>query len=123
MSGNNLGNPSIVLEAFSISEWLDILRKQPQFAEKCDKWDKFDGNDWSKLLQEQPQFAEKCDWSKLNDENWGDLLCIHPQFAENRLSAKRQKIVHRKKSCFEKSQVTIFFRCILRLFRRKSPFT
>ena len=50
----------------------------------CYKWDEFDGEAWLWLLRKQPQFADKCDWSKLNDKNWEELLKVQPQFADKR---------------------------------------
>ena len=58
------------------------MQYQPQFADRCDKWNEFDGAKWSNLLQYQPQFADLCDWSKLDSEDWRDLLEKQPQFAD-----------------------------------------
>ena len=64
-------------------DWLILLEKYPQFADKFDKWDEFDGEDWSCLLCEQPQFADKCDkWDEIDSEDWVELLCSQPQFAD-----------------------------------------
>ena len=49
----------IKLDKFNSSDWSGLLQDQPQFAEKCDRWDEFCGTDWSELLRKQPQFAEK----------------------------------------------------------------
>ena len=59
-----------------------MLINQPQFADKCDKWDEFTGDDWLQLLLCQPQFADKCDWGKLNGNDWSELLIHQPQFAD-----------------------------------------
>ena len=53
------------LELIDGNDWVQILKKQPQLADKCD-WEKLDGADWCKLLMEQPQFADKCDWKKID---------------------------------------------------------
>ena len=50
----------------SVYDWCILLQHQPQFADKCDVWEYFDGYDWSDLLTEQPQLAEKCYWDKLD---------------------------------------------------------
>ena len=64
-------------------EWLILLEEYPQFVDKCDTLDEFDGEDWSCLLCEQPQFADKCDkWDKIDSEDWFELLCSQPQFAD-----------------------------------------
>ena len=65
-------------DEFDAYEWRSLLEKQPRFADKCDKWDEFDAYDWSYLLAEQPRFAVKCDeydiWSEFNALNWSSLL-------------------------------------------------
>ena len=48
-----------VFDKLENSDWIDLLREQPQLADKCDKWDEFSGSDWSFLLCKQPQFADK----------------------------------------------------------------
>ena len=53
--------------SFTRNDWVEYLIKNPEFADKCDKWDELDGEDWSSLLQEQPQFADKC--NELNGLN------------------------------------------------------
>ena len=63
-------------------DWLILLDKYPQFADKFDKWDEFDGEDWSCLLCEQPQFADKCNWDSLKGRGWCRLLATQPQFAD-----------------------------------------
>jgi len=45
-------------------------------------WNKLDGWDWVKLLRKCPEFVNKCDWSKLDDEDWNYLLKVQPQFAK-----------------------------------------
>ena len=61
-----------------IITWSCLLAKQPQFANKCDKWDEFDAYEWRSLLEKQPRFADKCDeydgWRKFNALNWSSLL-------------------------------------------------
>ena len=63
--------------------WSLLLIEQPQFADKCNKWDEFTGITWSKLLSQQPQFANKCDeyfewWFDVYQ--WRELLAKQPQF-------------------------------------------
>ena len=58
------------LEALSTSEWVEILKENPELADKCDKWEEFEGEDWSNLLSAQPQLADRCD--KVN--GWGKLI-------------------------------------------------
>ena len=64
-------------------DWLILLDKYPQFADKFDKWDEFDGEDWSCLLCKQPQFADKCNkWDYFDSDAWFELLYTQPQFAD-----------------------------------------
>ena len=60
------------------------MSEQPQFTDKCDKWNEFNGSNWSCLLSNQPQFADKCDWSTLPEDAWEELLEKQPQFADKR---------------------------------------
>ena len=63
-------------------DWIRLLSKQPQFADKCN-WKKLDGKDWRRLLSEQPQFADKCDcWDEFESEDWRFLLSSQPQLAD-----------------------------------------
>ena len=63
-------------ETLSGSDWVRLLSKKPQFADKCDRneitddngapitvsyWRKLTGKQWSDLLIKQPQFADTCD--------------------------------------------------------------
>ena len=60
--------------------WLRLLKKQPQFADKCE-WSKIHPC-WSELLSAQPQFADKCDWDKIQSSwSWSEILAAQPQFA------------------------------------------
>ena len=63
-------------------DWSELLADYPQFADKCDKWNDFDGSDWWYLVEAQEQFAGKCDWSKLTPDDWWNLLRYQPQFAD-----------------------------------------
>ncbi len=70
-------------EEFDGLYWCQLLQYQPQFANKCNKWEEFSGSDWSILLSYQPQFADKCDkWDEFDTYAWSMLLAEQPQFAE-----------------------------------------
>ncbi len=66
--------------------WSLLLKLHPEFADRCESWDVFDGYGWRDLLTMHPEFAGKCDdcngWSKLGGYEWGDLLATHPEFME-----------------------------------------
>ena len=47
-------------------------------------WKNMNGREWSELLREQPQFADKCDWANLEEEEWDSLSEEQPQFAAYR---------------------------------------
>ena len=74
-----------VVDRLKNEDWIDILREQPQLADKCNKWRQFNGGDWSCLLYNQPQFADKCDWEKLARRALIWLLQKHPEFADKLL--------------------------------------
>lgn len=64
-------------------EWVRILSRQPQFADKCKKWKNFGTKEWVKILRSQPQFADRCDkWSAFTESQWHGLLLDQPQFAD-----------------------------------------
>ena len=69
------------LEALSPALWLKLLTAQPQFADRCKRWEDFSGKDWAELLVAQPQFATRCDFKKLDGNDWGKLLENQPQLA------------------------------------------
>ena len=68
-------------EMLSKWDWLHLLSVQPQFADRYD-FGELCGSDWPALLRSQPQFAEKCDWGKLDVSDWVNLLGSQPQFAD-----------------------------------------
>ena len=70
-------------ETLSGSDWVRLLSKKTQFADKCN-WDSLKGIGWCRLLSTQPQFADKCDWTKLdsNTYHWFKLLQDQPHFAD-----------------------------------------
>ncbi len=68
---------------FDEDNWGWLLSKQPQFFDKCNKWEEFDGDIWSRLLSEQPQFADKCNkWEEFDGDIWSRLLSEQPNFAK-----------------------------------------
>ena len=71
----NAGVPS---EVVSQSDWVWLLKKQPQFAAHCD-WSRLEGVDWASLLSERPEFAEHCDWSKLSEDELNVLQKHQPE--------------------------------------------
>ena len=65
----------------TMCSWL--LSKYPQFADKCERWNEFDGDDWWYLLAAQPHFADKCDkWHEFDKNGWVELITVQPQFAD-----------------------------------------
>jgi len=56
-----------------------------RFAEKC-KWSEFGVGEWVWLLAKCPQFADKCDWDMMNKKcpDWDYLLSEQPQLAKYR---------------------------------------
>ena len=69
-------------DEFSPVEWTELLKAQPQFADKCTKykgWEKFDSWHWWDLLSSQPQFTEK---AKEYSSSWAWRLSIKPELAK-----------------------------------------
>ena len=58
--------------------WAYLLRRQPQFADRCD-WALLE--DWQicQILVRQPQFASRCDWSRLKGWQIREILERQPQ--------------------------------------------
>ena len=55
------------------------MQDQPQFADKCNEWEKFKDDQWRNLLAKQPQFVDKCTYSSIVV----NVLIKHPQFIEH----------------------------------------
>ena len=73
------------LKALSTSEWVEILKENPDLADKCGKWEDFSGWYWSELLSAHPQLAGRCDkWEEFDGEDWSNLLSAQPQLADRR---------------------------------------
>ena len=66
---DNLVRTNTLPLKFVSVEWLGSLKN-------------FSGWDWSRFLRRQPEFADKCDWEKLSNENWVWLLRDQPQFSK-----------------------------------------
>ena len=80
------------LKSFSVQEWVEVLQKSPELADKCTKWEDFRGNDWEALLSLQPQFADRCDkvngWAKFSSDEWEELIPYQPQFADKQTNTE-----------------------------------
>ena len=77
-------NANVANEEFETligADWVRLLSKKPQFADKCDcneiiddngtkitvsYWHKLTGKNWIDLLKKQPQFVVKCNWNKIH---------------------------------------------------------
>ncbi len=72
-------------------DWVRILTKLPQLADKCD-WSEVMNVDWVELLRERPEFVELCKseywkagmWKALTESDWSRLLEEQPQLAKYR---------------------------------------
>ena len=74
-------NKCDVWEDFDGTAWKELIMRHPEFADRCD-WAKLEGEDWAYLLRERPELASHCQWEKLEGRNWGDLLKDRPEFAD-----------------------------------------
>lgn len=76
------------LKEFNESDWIIILSRCAELADKFDKWDKFDIYDWYKLLERQPQFYDKFDeFSLINKEDW-EYFSLKRTFLSNNFKIK-----------------------------------
>lgn len=74
-------------KCFNASNWVDLLAKQPVFADWCEKyagWNCFNGNDWSELLASRPSLSKWCDkhdgWRLFKGSDWTKILIAHQPF-------------------------------------------
>ena len=80
-------------DTLSGSDWVRLLLKKPQFADKCDcckisdalisgttvsYWHKLTAKQWCDLLMKQPQFIDKCDWSKMHRGYFEQIFNKYP---------------------------------------------
>ena len=64
-------------------EWVALLVKYPELADKCDKWNEFAPLNWVNFLRYQPQFADRCDkWNEFGKDEWWFLLVEQPCFSD-----------------------------------------
>ena len=64
-------------------EWVSLLVKYPELADKCDKWNEFVPLNWVNFLRYQPQFADRCDkWNEFGKDEWWFLLIEQPCFSD-----------------------------------------
>ena len=89
-------NANVANEEFdtlSGSDWVCLLLKKPQFADKCDcckvsdaliegttvsYWHKLTAKQWCDLLIKQPQFIDKCDWNKMHRGYFEQIFNKYP---------------------------------------------
>lgn len=69
-------------EKFDGCDWAWFLSEYPQYADQCDKWDEMDGMPLGVLVNKQPQFAERCNLASLNVPSWIDFVKRHPDLAD-----------------------------------------
>lgn len=69
-------------ENLSVEDWVELLREQPELADRCEKWSSFSSFNWRRLLTKRPQFANRCDkWKDIDAYDLREILIAHPQFA------------------------------------------
>ena len=70
----------IDIKKFNVDDWSNILKKQPQLINKCDKLKDIKADELSFILIEQPKLIKNCDnIYELTTYNWYDLLRKQPQ--------------------------------------------
>lgn len=62
----------------------DLIKMKPEYDEYVD-FNRFNTPEksflWVEILNKQPQFAEKCDWTLLSDDQKSQLLARNPNLA------------------------------------------
>lgn len=65
------------------SDYVSVLAVAPELATTFRKWHLITPDDWEYLLINQPQFADKCKkWDKISTEGYIEMMAAHPEFAE-----------------------------------------
>ena len=64
----------ININKFYVDDWAEILEKQPQLIERCDKLDKFDIYYWTIILKKQPKLFKYC--NKIDEISYIDFPYI-----------------------------------------------
>ena len=69
------------LDELTIESWTLILRKQPKLIKYCNKINKLNCSNWRDILTDQPELADKCNkFDEFDSLDWCILLEIQPQF-------------------------------------------
>ena len=79
-----LSVPKFIEKAKEYSHgWVGLLSIKPELANECECWEEFHPWEWYELLKAQPQFADKCTeykgWEKFYPDDWSFLLESQPQ--------------------------------------------
>ena len=92
-------------DTLSGSDWVCLLLKKPQFADKCDcckisdalisgttvsYWHKLTAKQWCDLLIKQPQLIKYCNTSIITEKGKAKLLAKHPDLAKYFLEAEKK---------------------------------
>lgn len=67
--------PFVPWDKLTMTDWARILCHKPQYGCYCFKFEKFTAKQWVELLRKHPQFIDKCCWYKFDYRYW--LLLIH----------------------------------------------
>ena len=93
--------------SFKVSDWVELLKAQPCFYDKCNAWGSFDWEDWNavlgpclktsgfaasverrlngagwaNLLTRSVDFDARCNWSSLRTNDWAHLLRYRSEFS------------------------------------------
>ena len=91
-------------------EWVSLLVKYPELADKCDKWNEFAPFNWVNFLRYQPQFADRCDkWDEFGKDEWWLLLIEQPYFSDKcKMMDEFSLSEWRTLLCYDKCDLSIF---------------
>lgn len=80
-------NESKCVNRIKANAWSEILSYHPELADRCKKWRFFSGMNCYNLLKVQPQFADKCPdcaYDQFTKEQWDELETKNPEVFSNR---------------------------------------
>ena len=97
--------PHLDPNAISMKEFIERVRKYPEFADAFDLVSNTSGHEWAELLISLPSLAYRCPWEKLTADGLAELLTAQPQLAGycdwQKFSRKEQRKIFRNHSILQ----------------------
>ena len=69
----------IDFKIFDAYNWSNILQKQPQLINECNKINELTPYNWASILRKQPKLIKYCDKNELTSNTWAYILTEQPK--------------------------------------------